>query len=601
MIGLVVIGIYGYVTRIHVDACSLYSQKLQKESVTLPFSHPSRGTQKYTYTCTVTSVIDQHVSVGIAFDEELQGVSVNGETIDLAPLKAQYDQKRLKDWKRGYPFAFALLKGENTIKITGMDRGGRFGMNLAQKPGYFDYVLMFVFGIVPIVYGVFTLIFPSLVKGMVSLKRRGFSWHMLPIAILAAGIALRLFYLVYIPNDMYQHDMGGHIDNIHYFAQHPLQLPPPDKSLQFPQQPLYYYAAAAVYAVSTSLGFNEHDAIYSVRAMSVVFASAWLVFGLMLVRLYTQRNLLVSLFMAFLAFTPSFVFLGAVVNNDALNALLGMIALYAISAYGFGKSRRFLYLAGAAVLMAMLTKISSVLFAIYFVIVLVALYLIDVPERKRYQREILWFGVGVLFVFGFALLKSYIPADGEFRFVNSRLYGNQVIPVFNLGYFASFRLSDLVMAAQSHVTGPDAIRFSLPTYFYGTMLLGEFDYSTFFKPGTLFMLWSQIVFIAGLIYVAGLGGYVYFYRRLTLMQKLLMVPVAINLLLIIKFLLSYWVVCNSDFRYFTPTFGAVGLLLILGLEKMMLRWEWMAKPVMLTSVVLAAAEVVWMAQLMRLQ
>lgn len=600
LFGLVFAGIYLYTYKVDIGTCSLYSSTLNRENVSLPFSHRSLGNQDYTYRCTVTSKIDQTARVGIAFDEELYSIKVNDRDIGLQPLKDQYGQSRLKDWKRGYPFALSLHKGANIVEIRGNDRGGRFGLRMAQGMDYLDYLLLFLFGVVPVVYGLFMLLFPWTLRLFHALRHHRFSWRYLPYLIIAVGIALRLFYLVYVPNNMYQHDMKGHIDAIHYYADHPDRLPQPDKSLQFPQQPLYYYMAAALYSASKAFGFNEHDAIYAIRAMSVVFSIGWLLVGYRLVRLYTRRALTTNLFMAFLAFTPSFVFWGAAVNNDALNALLGMVSLYAASAYYVSKKRRFLFLASAAILLAMLTKISSLLYALYFVAVLLALYFKDAQQRRRYQAELLWFGVSVLLVFGFALLKAYIPADGEFRFVNSALYVGQVIARFNVDYFFSFHLFDLVSAAQSYVMGQNSIRFSLPTYLYGTMFLGEFDYSKRFKPGTLFMLWSQIIYIAGVVYIAGLAGYVYFFKRLNLLQKLLIVPVAINVALIVKFLLSYWVVCNSDFRYFTPTFAAVGLLFVLGLERIGVRWRNANRVIVAFAGVLAFSEIVWLASLIRL-
>ncbi|HHD72878.1 MAG TPA: hypothetical protein ENL02_03075 [Epsilonproteobacteria bacterium] len=382
----------------------------------------------------------------------------------------------------------------------------------------------------------------------------------------------------------YQHDMKGHIDAIHYYSKYSIELPQPDKSLQFPQQPLYYYAAAMVYTASKAMGFNEHDAIYSIRVMSVVFASAWLLLGWGLVRIFTKRVLTVNLFLAFLAFTPSFIYLGGVVNNDALNALLGMASLYFVSLFYYQKKRKWFALSTLVILLAMLTKISSVLYALFFVAVLLVLYFKDTSRRERYQNEILVFGLAVLFVFGFALFKAYIPADGEFRFVNSGLYGGQVIPKFGVEYFLTFHLPALLEAAQSHVMGPDIIRFSLPTYFYGTLFLGEFDFSRHFSGGSLFRVWSQLIFLLGLLYAVGIAGYVYFYKRLSVLLKLIVIPVAINFALIIKFLLSYWVVCNSDFRYFTPTFGAIGLMIVLGLEQGWVKWPKMKKQILVTAV-----------------
>lgn len=588
---------YLYFQKVEIISCDVNASKFSKSEVVLPFSHRSLGHEKLTYTCRLKSKIQQNIRLGIAYDEELQSVYLNGKSLSLKHLRKQYGKPALRDWKTGYPFTLKLNRGENQLIVSGIDKGGRFGLNIAQGLFLSDYVVLFFLGVVPLVYGLYGFLFPLLIALLRNTGRIKSFRGSLPFIIIGLGIVLRIIYVVYVPNNMYQHDMKGHIDAIHYYAEHPFELPQPDKSLQFPQQPLYYYTAAVVYSVSKAMGFNEHDAIYSIRVMSIVFASVWLLIGWRLVRLYSQRPLTVNLFLAFLAFTPSFIYLGGAVNNDVLNALLGMASLYYISLFYLQQKRRWFMLAAMSILLAMLTKISSVLYAIFFVVVLLALYFKNTSQRRRYQKEILLFGLGVLFVFGFALFKAYIPADGEFKFVNSALYGGQVIPKFGLEYFLAFHLGALLEAAQSHVMGSNAIRFSLPTYFYGTLFLGEFDFSKHFGGGTLFRVWSQLVFLAGLLYLVGVAGYIYFFKRMKYLQRLIAIPVAINLLLIIKFLLSYWVVCNSDFRYFTPTFGAIGLMIVLGLEYGWIKWSWLKKPIILTGTMLAIVEIIWMATL----
>lgn len=594
---------FGFYYYNHVDivSCNVKSGNFEQKEVKLPYSQYSRAKATYRYECSLESAFDQYVKVGIAVDDILNAMVLNDQNIELETLKKRYDQQKLADWERGFPFVLQLKEGSNSLYITGEDGGGKFGLRVAQSYTYDEYLLFFLFVIVPLIYGLFTLLFYVLFEqGWLLTAVRGLSWRWkdFPLFLIIVGLGLRLLLLNVESNSSYQHDFGGHVAFIHYFAMYPFEIPQVDKSLQFPQQPLYYLTAAAVYSLSTALGYNDYEALFAVRSLSVLFALLFMFIGWKLVRLYTRNVLTVNLFVGFLALTPSFVFMGAVINNDALNALLGIWALYEISAYVKRRCAHHFWLASVAVLLAMLTKISSALFAIYFVVILLTLYYAYTDEKEVTRKRILIFGLGVLFVFGFALLKAYIPTNAELRFVNSGLYSNQVIPQLDFGYFFSFHWFKLIAEAQAHVMGPAEIRFSLPTYMYGTMLTGEFDYAQRFVVGTFFKFSTQLLYLLGILHVIGFIAYVYFYRSMTRMQKMLIVPAAINMLLIIKFLSDFWVVCNSDFRYFTPTLGAIGLIFVLGIERVINRFKQFKTYIIVSATLLAAVECYWMLSLL---
>jgi len=331
--------------------------------------------------------------------------------------------------------------------------------------------------------------------------------------------------------------------------------------------------------------------------MSVVFSILWLIIGLKLIQLYTKSRLLINLFVAFLSFTPSFIFMSTIIGNDSLNVLLGILSLYAVSMYFITKNIRFFYVAFISILLAMLTKISSALYAIFFVVVLLVMYFQRESDQIRYKKAILKFCIAVLFVFGLALIKAYVPTTGEFLFINSSLFENQIIPALNFDYFMSFHLTDLIAAAQSYVFGVDDIRFSLPTYLYGTMFTGEYDYTKYFKSGSLFQLSSQLMYLFGLIYVVGMAAYIYFYKTLQVLHKLLIIPVTINMVLIFKLLLEFWDVSNSDFRFFSPTFAVLGLIFVLGIGELLKRYPKLKQTIVSLSVLLASIEIFWVIKL----
>jgi hypothetical protein len=401
----------------------------------------------------------------------------------------------------------------------------------------------------------------------------GLKWSYLPFLIIAVGVILRVYLLMNVDNSAYQHDFKGHKNAILYYADNGVDMPQADKSLQFPQQPLYYIISAQIYNLSEALGYTEHDATYIVRSFSVFYALLWMLMGYLLVRLFTKENLYVSIFMAFLAFTPSFVFLGARVNNDTLNALFGIAALYwVLSYFKHPTPKSFLYTM-IVIVLAVLTKISSLLFALMFLTVLFIHYFYYTKKSDSHfeintiKKRVFVLSVAILFIFGLSIVKVYIPTLGEFRFVNSYLYANQVIPSLDLFYFFTFNWFDLISEAQSYVFGADDVRFSLFTYQYGTLFTGEYSYSKFYKSGTFFKLNTQLIYLFGIIYVVGFTVYIYLFKKLRPLAKLLIFPVLINMFLIVKFLTSYWDICNSDFRYYSPVFGAIGLIFVLGLKE----------------------------------
>lgn len=596
LFGIAFLWIYTALHDVEIGLCHVDSETFSKD-VTLPFSHPSRGRQTYTFSCPLSSASEQNARIGIAVDDELLALKINNLSISLQESKRRYAQPHLNDWQSGYTFDIPLMKGENLLTVIESDSGGKFGLKIGRGLSCLDYFMIFAFGLLPILFGVYVLLFPFLIRLLSDSGIRRIFWPSLPYAILIAGIILRLFYFLNVPNTIHQHDMQGHIDAIHYYAHHPLQLPQADKSLQFPQQPLYYYAAAGVYSVSKALGGSEHDAISAVRAMSVVFSIFWLYIGFKLVKLVTRDRILINLYTAFLAFTPLFVIMSAFVNNDSLNMLLGITAAYGITAYYLTKKRHYFALAFLTVLLAMLTKISSMLYALFFAVVLLLMYLQEQEAPNRYRRQLLLLGISVLFLFGLTLVKVYLPTTGEFRFVNSALYGNQLIPYLDLGYFFTFHWFDLIEHAQATVLYNDAIRFSLPTYLYGTMFLDDHIYKELYLEGGIFKSAAQLTYLLGSIYLAGWIAYLFFFRRIPLFYRLLSLPVAINLLLVIKFLNDYWVVCNSHFRYFSPTFGVIGLLFVIGLEQLFGHWKASKQIVAYAAIPFFAAQIYWLVAL----
>lgn len=560
-------------------------------------SEVKQDSKKTLYTYSIFSNISKEVVLGIGVDNILDNLTINGKNYNLSAIKKKYKINKLDDYKQGYSFSISLNKGENTLEILGINTGGIAAAFLNYGISFVEYLLGFIFIGVPFIYILYRSFFYMLDREF-SLKNIG---YILPVFIIIIGVSLRIFVLNSVSNWEYQHDYNGHIKSIQYYAENPWSPPQPDKGLQYPQQPLYYLITGAMYNTGDLFYWNKTDKIYSIRAFSVFLSALSMIIGLFLIRLYTQRQLLINIFLSFLAFTPSFVLAGAFVNNDVLNTFLGILSIFGVSLFYKKTDSLSFFLASSAILLAMLTKISSILLTIFFAVVVIYIYKLKPYEKaKKIQKEALFFSLAVLFIFGWTLLKAYIPMSGEFRFVNSALYFNQIIPYLGLSYFFTFNWFDLIEHAQATVLYNDSIRFSLPTYLYGTMFLEDHVYIEKYLQGGLFKLSAQITYILGVIYLIGLLFYFLFFKKLETMSKLLIIPIVINLLLIIKFLNDYWVVCNSHFRYFSPVFSAIGLIFVLGLEQLFKKYAPSIKIIGFLSIPFYIAQIYWLVKLIKL-
>lgn len=558
-----------------------------------PCSAKRLNAKEHLYTCEITTNVSGTAVLGIGVDDIIRSMTLNGETVDLAPIKKRYGQPVLNDLWHGYPFALELRAGSNELIVRGKNIGGPDGIRVGSAITWNAYFWVFALIVVP-----GTLLFWKIAFAWFRepKKPRIPAW-VAPIAIIILGTLLRLHLAESLPSWMYQHDYDGHVDAITFYAENPEVTPQPDKKLQFPQQPLYYLAAGVIYN-QTDASANKEARLHPVRLFSVALGTGTMLFGWLLVRLITRRQLIINLFMGFLAFTPMFIFQGAMISNDPFNMFMGAASIYFAARYFYKPSGWAYAFAVLSILAALASKVSSVLLALFFLIILVYRYV--KTQERIVQRQIIVYSVAVLFLFGASFIKAQIPMLGEFRFINSGLFGGQVIPVMDLSYFFSFNWFTLIDVGQASVLHDDAVRFSLPTYFYGTLFFDDHIYTPMYEKGGLFKLSAQLIYLLGAIYLIGWGAYLYWYRRLDFLQKLLILPVVINVVLIVKLLHDYWNVCNSHFRYFSPSLTAVGLMFAIGLDRLTLRRRMASYALAGVAAVFFGSQIYWTLRLIAL-
>jgi hypothetical protein len=593
-----------YYNHVQIDSCKYKIPNKISQNITLPFSQYNSKSKNITYTCNIQSNLSQSAVFGIKVDDEIISISLNNSPIDLTQIKNTYKQNKLKDWSTGYPLELDLNSGDNKLIIESKDYGGNYGLSIAKDLSSLEFIILFFTVILPLFYLLYYLFFLILKhsKQLFKITKQS-SLTYLPILIIIVGILLRLHLVNSVPNSMYQHDYAGHKAAILYYSENPFTMPQADKNLQFPQQPLYYISTGIIHNIGVSIGFQEKDTFFAMRIFSVFLSLITLIIGLRLVKIYTSNTLSINLFIAFLALTPSFIFMGARVNNDILNMTLGIASVYLISLYYLKPIFKYFFIIMILIILSLLTKISSLLFAIWLIFIM----FIHHYKYQRFssiqmvlQKRFFWIGIVVLFFFGLSVLKVYLPTTGELRFINSALFSGQIIPRLDLSYFTTFHWFDLIKEAQSYSFGSDDIRFSFFTYQYGTMLTGEYIYAKYFAEGGLFKLSTQIIYILGIIYVLGLALYLYSFHRFSTIKKLLVIPLLINMLLIVKLLTDYWDVCNSDFRYYSPIFSTIGLIFVLGLEQIHQKYP-RGKTILISiSIVFFIIQIYWILKLISL-
>jgi len=385
--------------------------------------------------------------------------------------------------------------------------------------------------------------------------------------LLLLGIVIRAFYQNKYGVMLFQHDWHGHVAFIKHIAQ-TWTLPVPTKGLEYPQQPLYYYLAGGLYALSTELGFSEKISLEIIGYFSFLCSVTFLIYGYKFIALLSNKKRVKNIAMVFLALTPSLVYLSARISNDTLVMALSAAALYTMVKSYQTQFKNYFYITLITTTLLFLTKISTAGIELLFFALLLLVYKDSKPkEMPHIQKRVYLFGVVGLFLVAYTLWRVYMPLDGQFYMVNSSgSYPNQTIKNLNLNYFASFNFISLFQSGQSHVFGEDNIRYSFITYQYGTMFFGEFDYAYFIHQTPWLKKVMQTILLFGLIFVIGFFTYILNLYKTSRLKRLLFITLLINFLLIIKFMSDFPSVCNTDFRYFVSSFLIFSFVFAQGLD-----------------------------------
>ncbi|HHH51358.1 MAG TPA: hypothetical protein ENK76_03210 [Campylobacterales bacterium] len=446
---------------------------------------------------------------------------------------------------------------------------------IKQKIDFWDFLLLFILLGTPTLYFLLSI----LIKILDKIKTSNFDINSIAttpinrviIFIILVGIVVRIAYFNRYGITLFQHDWQGHIDLIKYLTQN-YNIPyMPNKGWEFPQQPIYYIISAIIYKLGIYEGSTTNQAIYIVGYFSLFCSSVFLIYSYKLLRLLSSNQWVQAVAMLYISLTPSIVYMSSRINNDVLVMALSPMALFYIIKSYQNSFQKYFYPALITTTLLFLTKISTASIELALFTLLIISYI----QTHKNKKELYYFSIVGVFILSWTLWHLYTPLNSSsFYMVNSAKFPKQTIENLDISYFTSFHITDLIKQGYSYVFGVDTIRYSFPTYQYGTMFFGEFDYKYFINKSPYILIVMRSILIFGLIYIIGLFSYLVNIYRENITNKILLAIVIINLILILKFIISYPSICNTDFRYFVSSFTIWGFIFARGLYYLIEKKRW---------------------------
>jgi hypothetical protein len=389
-----------------------------------------------------------------------------------------------------------------------------------------------------------------------------------PIVLVVLGIAARIFYAGGFGADsyadyknysffQYTHDTLYHVEYIQFVADH-LSLPPVEKGLEYPQQPLYYIFSGVLYNIINVFSLEKMEVSEILKILvwlSCIFSIGTLVFAYFLAKKITESAWLQSFITGIIAFTPAFIYQAGMLGNDPFSSFLSAGAFFYLICY---IKKEGLINFVLATLFSVLSFFSKATAGILLIMILVTvIYKYWKQNKSEYLKmafSILIIGIACLAV---SLYRAYIPSTGEFRFVESYTYEYQKTDPSRLTYFITFNVPELLKEGQSFVFGNEKVARTLPTFLYGSFVFGEYSFENITKPYPLIKNLMQIILLLGLLFPLGIIANLFYFKKWDIIDYISGFGILLNLILLVSFFLKYSAVCNSDFRYFGPMFLGV--------------------------------------------
>lgn len=459
----------------------------------------------------------------IKADNCLQSLRVNGMVVDERIVKfCDYTVGKVLNLG---PY---LHGGLNDLRFIVHDDGGKGGIDITAS--HQDSLVLGE-----------QILFIILLGLLVFLTSRRLFWSGSLAWIFYGGVFLRYWYLLSTPHYLRGYDTDGHIEYIHYVADH-FRIPLISQGWEFYQPPLYYFLTAPIVKIEEWLGHSAAIVNGNLQLFSLLISVGILGIGFWIGSLLfpsKRQRPTFLLYASLIATCPGIVYLSSRINNDILVQFLSFLFLALILRWWLRGNRRDWFLAFLVLALGILTKSN-------------ALPLIGVAWLALLVRRIPWREKLTLFAlsFGMTLLLT------DWLFLIRLLSDRNVAMVGNAG---NLNGALLLQNSFSHLLGFDPLYvlrhpFNNPwnddegrqfflQYLFRSAFFGEFMFDRILFLGRSIMLFALISLPLALL------GFVRdatsrFYERLPLLLTPLLLLAAHA-----AFRLHFPFAPSQDFRY----------------------------------------------------
>jgi len=387
-------------------------------------------------------------------------------------------------------------------------------------------------------------------------KRCASKTEALIVALVAAGVVMRVGYMLYTSFMARGHDIGAADGTGHYAYMYGLFADgalPQTNSYQFYHPPLTHMLQALVVKVFSWFrpGAEPNNLFEAAKLVPCFSSCAMLWVTRSLCRAMDVKPRATALAVAIAAFQPTFYIFSSSVNNDPLMVLFYMIAvLYTIRWY-YAPTMKNILMIALAIGLGMMTKLSAASVAFFTAPVFLAVFIRAVRERRT------WPVIGQFAAF----LGVCAPLGLWYPVRNALKFGQQFGHVFTISSTSELYCGDKSFASRFLSFPPDQILSPLYCQPYGdynlwiyTLKCSVFGEFSFNWPGPLAALLIAanliliLVSLVAMVYVMVRGREVNNFARYGLFWLWL-----VQMASFIAFNIGFPFGCTMDFRYIVPT------------------------------------------------
>jgi len=396
----------------------------------------------------------------VTVDDCLESMAINGADVTAPDVS-------FCDFSRGRTFDLGsyLASGENFVKAVIRNDGGEGLFDF--KPSTEDPAFLLPF-----------LLFSASVIGYATYhlrRRKAAPWMFGTLWILAAGVLIRIHYLLGTPYWVRGHDTEGHIEYVRHLLDH-WAIPKIGEGWESWQPPLYYVAVAIPSGIAGMFGVDRMTQTWVMQlcALAASIASLAIAYNVGKNAIDAKdRPRTLWIFTALFAVFPGLVFFSARINNDVLTALLGFATLALLLRWWkTGDARSWVFLS-VCIALSLLTKNTNLL--LIPVAGACLLFRAETPWKKKFQ-------LGGISLFALLVISAWLPVYRAATSDAQGLVGNignlhSGLLLENKTYsYLTFNPKKIVEVPFNNAWNDDARRQQFPEYLYKSAFFGEFDF-----------------------------------------------------------------------------------------------------------------------------